>query len=207
MVVLMWQQMSRIVPAVLAVLLMAACSDGGGALDHDWLRVLHHKKAALSPQASQREKQVYADTLGAFVQQHPQHSRARQVYQRIQLDFARELAAIGRYQDSIRFYRAVLANDPANAEAARGVADAVDRLAVPRPKLLALEKGMSQRQVAQLLGKPIPGWTSKHDRGDVVNESWYYRTSEGGVAGVYFRDGVLLAAEATSHEKIAPLTR
>lgn len=207
MVVLMWQQMSRIVPAVLAVLLTAACSDGGGALDHDWLRVLHHKKAAVSPQASQREKQVYADTLGAFVQQHPQHSRARQVYQRIQLDFARELAAIGRYQDAIRFYRAVLANDPTNAEATRGVAEAVDRLAVPRPKLLALEKGMSQRQVAQLLGKPIPGWTSKHDRGDVVNESWYYRTSEGGVAGVYFRDGVLLAAEATSHEKIAPLTR
>jgi tetratricopeptide (TPR) repeat protein len=203
----MWQQMSRFVPAVLGVLLMAACSDGGGALDHDWLRVLHHKKVAVSPQASQREKQVYADTLGAFVQQHPQHGRARQVYQRIQLDFARELAAIGRYQDAIRFYRAVLANDPANAEAARGVADAVDRLAVPRPKLLALEKGMSQRQVAQLLGKPIPGWTSKHDRGDVVNESWYYRTSEGGVAGVYFRDGVLLAAEATSHEKIAPLTR
>jgi len=200
--------MSRIVPATVAVLLLAACSnDGSGSLDHDWLRVLHHKKAAAAPEASPREKQVYADTLGAFVQQHPQHSRARQVYQRIQLDFARELAAIGRYQDAIRFYRAVLANDPANREAAHGVADAVDRLAVPRPKLLALEKGMSERQVAQLLGKPIPGWTSKHERPDVVNESWYYRTSEGGIAGVYFRDGVLVAAEATSQEKIAPLTR
>jgi hypothetical protein len=199
--------MRRIVPAAAALLLIAACSnDGTGALDHDWLRVLHHKKAAVSPQASQHDKQIYADTLGAFIAQHPQHSRARQVYQRIELDFARELASIGRNQDAIRFYRAVLAHDPANAEAMRGVSDAVDRLAVPRPKLLALEKGMSQHQVAQLLGKPIPGWTSRHERPDVVNESWYYRTSEGGVAGVYFRDGVLVAAEATSHEKIAPLT-
>jgi len=200
--------MSRIVPAVVVLLLFAACSnDANNALDRDWLQVLHHKKAADSPKASPVQKQIYADTLGAFVQQHPQHSRAREVYERIQIDFARELASIGRYQDSIRFYRAVLAHDPANPEAARGVADAIDRLAVARTKLLALEKGMSQHQVAQLLGKPIPGWTSKHEHAEVVNESWYYRTSEGGIAGVYFRDGVLVAAEATAHEKLAPLTR
>lgn len=200
--------MSRIVPAAAVILLLAACSnDANSALDRDWLAVLHHKKAAVAPQASPRQKQIYADTLGAFVQQHPQHSRARAVYQRIQLDFARELASIGRYQDSIRFYRAVLAYDPANPEAARGVADAVDHLAVTRSKLLALEKGMSQHQVAQLLGKPIPGWTSTHEHAEVTNESWYYRTSEGGIAGVYFRDGVLVAAEATAHEKVAPLTR
>lgn len=200
--------MRRIVPAAAVLFLVAACSgDTNSALDRDWLQVLHHKKAAVSPKASPREKQIYADTLGAFVQQHPQHSRARAVYERIQLDFARELASIGRYQDSIRFYRAVLAHDPANPEATKGVADAVDRLAVPHTKLLALEKGMSQHQVAQLLGKPIPGWTSKHERSDVVNESWYYRTSEGGIAGIYFRDGLLVAAEATAHEKLAPLYR
>jgi len=204
--------MRRIVPAAAAILLFVLClgacsNDANNALDRDWLAVLHHKKAAVSPQASPRQKQIYADTLGAFVEQHPQHSRARAVYERIQLDFARELASIGRYQDSIRFYRAVLAHDPANAEAAHGVADAVDHLAVTHAKLLALEKGMSQHQVAQLLGKPIPGWTSTHEHAEVTNESWYYRTSEGGIAGVYFRDGVLVAAEATAHEKVAPLTR
>jgi hypothetical protein len=200
--------MRRFVPAVAAILLLASCSnDANNALDRDWLSVLHHKKAAVAPQASPRQKQIYADTLGAFVQQHPQHSRARAVYERIQLDFARELASIGRNQDAIRFYRAVLAHDPGNAEAVKGVADAVDRLAVSHTKLLALEKGMSQHQVAQLLGKPIPGWTSTHEHAEVTNESWYYRTSEGGIAGVYFRDGVLVAAEATAHEKVAPLTR
>ena len=200
--------MRRIVPAVAVLVLLAACgNDANSGVDRDWLSVLHHKKAAASPQASPQQKQVYADALGAFVRQHPQHSRAREVYERIQLDFARELASIGRYQDAIRFYRAVLAHDPGNPEATRGVADAVDRLAVSRAKLLALEKGMSQHQVAQLLGKPIPGWTSTHEHAEVTNESWYYRTSEGGIAGVYFRDGVLVAAEATANEKVAPLTR
>jgi hypothetical protein len=200
--------MRRIAPAVAVLVLLAACGgDANSALDRDWLQVLHHKKVATSPSASPQQKQIYADTLGAFVQQHPQHSRARAVYERIQLDFARELASLGRYQDSIRFYRAVLTHDPDNAEAAKGVAYAVEHLAVPHSKLFALEKGMSEHQVAQLLGKPIPGWTSKHERSDVVNESWYYRTNEGGIAGIYFRDGLLVAAEATAHEKIAPLTR
>jgi hypothetical protein len=188
-------------------LVLASCGGAGTTdLDHEWLRVLHHKKAAVSPNASTREKQVYADTLGAFVAQHPQHSRARAVYERIQLDFAHELASVGRYQDSIRFYRAVLAHDAANREASTGISEAVDRLAVPRHKLLALEKGMSERQVAQLLGKPIPGWKSHNDRGETVIDSWYYRTTEGGVAGVYFRDGVLFAAEAASHARLSPLT-
>lgn len=191
-----------------AALVLCSCGGSGTSdLDHEWLRVLHHKKVAASPNASTREKQVYADTLGAFVTQHPEHSRARAVYERIQLDFARELGAVGRYQDSIRFYRAVLTHDPSNAEAAKGIREAVDRLAVPREKLLALEKGMSEHQVAQILGKPIPGWKARNDRGETVIDSWYYRTTEGGVAGVYFRDGVLFAAEAASHARLSPLTR
>jgi tetratricopeptide (TPR) repeat protein len=200
--------MRPVVLAAFAVLVLVACSDSPqGDAERDWVHVLTHKKAAASPSASAKEKQVYADTLGAFVQRHPQHGRARAVYQQIQIDFARELAAIGRYQDAIRFYRAVLAKDPSNADANAGLRSAVDHLAVSRQKLLALEKGMSQRDVAHLLGKPIPGWTRANDERDPRIESWYYRTLEGGVAGVYFRDGVLFAAEANSQAKVAPLTR
>ena len=144
-------------------------------------------------------------TLGAFVQKHPTHSRAREVYQRIQIDFANELAALGRYQDAIRFYRAVLAHDPGNADAQRGMAEAVAHLAVSRDKLLQLEKGMSQRDVARILGKPIPGWTARVERRDSVIEAWYYRKVDGGIAGVYFRDGELLAAEENSQAKIAAM--
>lgn len=188
----------------------AACSGGShDAADNssDWLHVLRHKQAASAPNAPVKAKQVYADTLGAFVQTHPTHSRAREVYQAIELDFAHELASFGRYQDAIPIYRAVLAHDPKNPAALNGLTDAVDHLAVTHEKLLALEKGMSQRDVAHILGKPIPGWQARTERPDATIESWYYRRVGGGVAGVYFRDGVLFAAEENSQAKLSPLMR
>lgn len=191
----------------LLLALAALACNGAGGDDHsaEWLNVLSRKKAAVAPNATPREKQVYADSLGAFVSRHPQHGRAREVYEHIQLDFARELASLGRYQDAIRFYRAVLAQHPNNDAALKGLQEAADRLAVSRPKLLALEKGMTQRQVAHILGKPIPGWTVRTERRDSVTEAWYYRKTDGGIAGVYFRDGELFAAEENSQAKVVPL--
>jgi len=189
------------------VLLIVSCG-GTKTIDtsSEWVHVLSRKKGAVSPNATPRQKQLYADSLAAFVTRYPAHARAREVYRRIELDFASELSALGRHQDAIRFYRAVLKDDAQNREALDGLAAALDRLTVSRQKLLALEKGMSQREVARLLGKPIPGWTAKTDRPDCTIEAWYYRTTDRGVAGVYFRDGTLFAAEANSHEKLVPLT-
>jgi hypothetical protein len=196
----------------LVLISLAALSCGGGSRDavdnsSEWLQVLRHKQAAQAPNAPQQARQMYADSLGAFVRNHPTHSRAREVYEHIQLDFARELAFLGRYHDAIRIYRAVLAHDPQNVSALRGLGDAVDHLAVSREKLLALQKGMSQRDVAHLLGKPIPGWQVRNDRADTTIESWYYRRTGGGIAGVYFRDGALFAAEENSQAKVAPLVK
>ena len=113
--------------------------------------------------------------------------------------------SLGRYRDAVRFYRAVLAHDPANAAASRGMKVALDHLAISRDKLLALQKGMSEHEVVQVLGKPIPGWSVRTQRRDSVVDAWYYRRSDGGVAGVYFRDGELFAAEENSQAKIVPL--
>jgi hypothetical protein len=192
-----------------AALLLASCGGRSDDADHsaEWRRILDLKKTAVASNANARDKQLYADALAAFTDQHPQHGRAREVYEHIQLDFADELSSLGRYQDAIRFYRAVLATHPGNQHAIHGIASAMDRLAVSRAKLLALEKGMSQRDVAKLLGKPIPGWTARTARHDAVMEAWYYRKTDGGIAGVYFRDGELLAAEENSHAKLAPLVR
>jgi len=193
----------------LAILVLLIVSCGGiKTIDtsSEWVHVLSRKKTAVAPNATPRQKQLYADSLAAFVTRYPAHARAREVYRRVELDFASELSALGRYQDAIRFYRAVLKDDAQNREALDGLAAALDRLTVSRQKLLALEKGMSQREVARLLGKPIPGWTAKTDRPDCTIEAWYYRTTDRGVAGVYFRDGTLFAAEANSHEKLVPLT-
>jgi len=198
------RQMRRIL--AFALFVFAACSaDNATDNSPEWLHVLHHKKAAVAPSATPKEKQVYADSLAAFVRKHPAHPRAREVFQSIQLDFAQELASLGRYQDAIRFYRAVLTSDPTNATALHGVSDAFEHLAISRQKLLALQKGMSKRDVARLLGTPVPGWTDRTERRESTVESWYYRTTEGGVAGVYFRDGELFAAEEKSHAKLVPL--
>jgi hypothetical protein len=196
----------RFCPVLVAVLLLFApgCADRDAQPDHqaEWRDVLKHKQAALAPDAAPEHKQVYADSVRAFVQRHPDHSRAREVWMRLQLEFANDLAAMGRHQDAIRFYRAVLEHDPMNETASRGLATAVERLAVSRDKLLALEKGMSQREVASLLGKPMPGWTAKKPRAEATIEAWYYRTRGGGVAGVYFRDGKVFAAEERSNAKL-----
>ena len=191
----------------LLLIVFAACANDSAQPDHqaEWRGVLRHKQAAVAPDAKPEHKQVYADSVRAFVQKHPDHGRAREVWQRLQLEFADDLAAVGRHQDAIRFYRAVLEHDPSNEAASRGLAAAVERLAVSRDRLLSLQKGMSQREVASILGKPMPGWSVKNERAEATIEAWYYRTRGGAVAGVYFRDGKVFAAEEASNSKLGRL--
>jgi len=200
----------RVFPVVSAVVAALAIACGGGqksAPDHqaEWRDVLRHKDAADSPNATSTHKQVYADSVRAFVQKHPNHGRAAEVWERMQLEFADDLAAVGRNHDAIRFYRAVLEKDAANEHARRGLAVAVDRLAVSRDKLQSLEKGMTEREVAHILGKPLPGWSVRTERSEADYEAWYYRTRAGSVAAVYFRDGKVLAAEEASNAPLAKL--
>jgi len=187
----------------IASLLVIHCGATPNQPDHqaEWRDVLRHKKAADGPQASPAARQMYADALSAFVRQHPGHSRAREVYERIQLEFASELASLGRYQDSVRFYRSVLASDPRNPEAREGLNRAIDRLAVSHQKLEQIEVGMSERQVAHILGKPVPGWVVKNKRPAATITAWYYRTNGGGLAAIYFRDGEVFAAEEKSQSR------
>lgn len=200
----------RLFPFVFAglALLGASCNAGDPPPDPqaEWRDVLRHKPAATRPDASPDHKQVYADSVRAFVVRHPEHSRAQHVWQRLQLEFADDLAAAGRYRDAIRFYRAVLIKHPENEHARRGLAVAADRIAVTREKLLQLHKGMSQRQVANILGKPLPGWSLAQRRAGVPFEAWYYSTRTGEVAAVYFRDGEVLAAEESSNARVARIS-
>lgn len=193
--------------SVLLIVFASRCGDPSGPPDHqaEWRDVLRHKHAAVAPDAKPEHKQVYADSVRAFVQKHPDHSRAREVWQRLQLEFAADLARVGRHQDAIRFYRAVLEHDPVNTEARAGLAAAIDHLAVSREKLQTLERGMTEREVAGILGRPMPGWTAKNRRPEATFEAWYYRTRSGGVAGVYFRDGKVFAAEESSNAKLGRL--
>jgi Flp pilus assembly protein TadD len=198
----------RVFALVAAALVLLASGCGGEAQpDHqsEWRDVLRHKKKAMAADATPDHKQVYADSVQAFVRKHPKHGRAREVWARLQLEFADDLAAAGRYQDAIRFYRSVLTEHPENEHARRGLAIAADRLAVGREKLARLTKGMSKREVLAILGEPLPGWTAETRRADAEFEAWYYRTSSGGVAGVYFREGKVIAAEENSESQLGRL--
>jgi hypothetical protein len=197
---------SGLFSAVLA-LCFFACGGDGIQPDHqaEWRGVLEQKKAASSPSATPEHKQVYADAVRGFVAKHPNHGRAREVWEKIELQFASDLVSLARYQDAVRLYRVILSHDPGNEQAQRGLSIAVERLAVGREKLLALQKGMTQHQVASLLGKPIPGWTVRSRRADTTIDAWYYQTREGGVAAVYFRDGKVFAAEQSSNAQLARL--
>lgn len=201
-----WQM--RVFPFVCGVLALLVASCGGvDSADRqaEWRDVLKHKRAAAAPDASPEHKQRYADSVRAFVEKHPDHGRAREVWGMLQLEFADELAEAGRYQDAIRFYRTVLEHHPESEQARRGLAIAANRLAVSHEKLLELEKGMSYRQVSSLLGKPIPGWAARQRRNDTTFEAWYYRTRAGSIAAVYFRNGKVFAAEEESNSILGRL--
>lgn len=191
---------------LLAALLLAGCA-ADPEPDHQaaWRETLLHKKAALASDARPEHKQAYADSVRAFVEKHPEHGRAREVWTRLQLGFADDLAEAGKYQEAIRFYRAVLVHHPENDHARRGMALAAERLAISHEKLLALAKGMSTREVAHLLGKPLPGWKKETRREGAKFEAWYYRTRRGAIAAVYFRNGKVLGAEESSDAQLGRL--
>lgn len=195
-----------LLPLVFIPVLMTACStDVESDVQAEWREALRHKQAATSPDASVDHKQAYADSVREFVVKHPEHGRAREVWTRLQLEFAEELAEGGRYQDAIRLYRGVLAHHPDSDPARRGLALAAERLAVSREKLLTLHKGMTPREVAAVLGKPIPGWKIETRRSGARFEAWYYPTREGSLAAVYFRNGRVLAAEENSDARVGRL--
>jgi tetratricopeptide (TPR) repeat protein len=174
--------------------------------DHqaEWREVLVHKAAAIAPDAEADAKQRFADSVRTFLQRHPDHGRAREVWQQLQLQYAADLAGVGRHQDAMRYYQQILALDPENEDARLGAEIAAERVAVSRGKLLQLEKGMTGDAVLALLGQPLPGWTTENVRPEAKFEAWYYRTQGGSIAGVYFRDGRVFAAE---EESSAPLSR
>lgn len=198
----------RVFPFItlVAAVCLAACN-GQQPADHqaEWREVLQHKRAADAPGASPDHKQIYADSVRAFVVKHPSHSRAAEVWQRLQLEFADDLAEAGRHQDAIRIYRSVIAHHPENDHARKGLAHSASLLAVTHERMLELRKGMSHRQVAAILGKPIPGWTVTNERAGATFEAWYYRTRNGALAGVYFREGKVFAAEEHSNERLGRL--
>lgn len=178
---------------------MTACGPAGLEDDvhGEWRAVLELKKEAdNAPEADRAAaRQAWAAALLEFTNRYPEHGRARQVYKELELDFARLLARRGRYEEAIRYYQAVLQDDPGH-EVARAELDLAERRRfVTADAVAALRRGMSKDDVSERIGVPAPGWSRRLERDGTTIDSWYYPRSDGGVAGVFFRNGELFAAE------------
>jgi tetratricopeptide (TPR) repeat protein len=182
-----------------ALLAIEGCSPGiaDDPIAAEWRRVLDAKKEwrNAAQEDRVRAQQAYVDALAVFVRRHPDHPRGRQVYEEAELEFARMLAGRGEYDRAVEYYRSVLGTNPEHAEA-RAELDAAERRRFVTPEALgSLRVGMSPDEVRERLGQPLPGWSRSMRRGEAVIDSWYYRRRDGGVAGVFFQNGRLFAAE------------
>jgi hypothetical protein len=188
---------------ILALFCLACAADPDPELE-DWRRVLAAKAAIdeTSPAAAVPTRQKYIDTLREFCRRYPNHSRAREVYQAAELEYARELLSSAQYDDAARFFESVLRDNPDNADVRAEFEQAIRSRFLTRNELVNLRKGMRPEEVAAHLGHPLPGWERSIKKTGATITSWYYPRPDGGVGGVYFRNGRLFAAE---YEKSVPL--
>lgn len=201
--------MRKITYLLLLAGFLAAAACARGSLDEpvaaEWRQVLAAKREwqRAAPQESVRAQQAYVDRLTEFVRRHPDHHRGRVVYEEAELEFARALARRGEFQGAVRYYRSVLRTNPDHEEARAELRIVEGRRFVGPEALAALRIGMSPEEVRASLGAPLPGWSRSMRRGDSVVDSWYYPRRGGGVAGVFFRNEKLFAAECGAPVRLA----
>lgn len=194
--------MTKITPPLILLLLaglLTGCGPDGleDEIHREWRAVLELKKEFQQAPDAKRAvaRQAWASALLEFTNRYPEHSRAHGAYKELELDFARLLASRGRYDEAVRYYRVVLDEDPAHEQARAELELAERRRFVTADAIASLRRGMSKVDVSERIGVPAPGWSRRLDRDGTTIESWYYRRRDGGVAGVFFRNGELFAAE------------
>lgn len=185
--------------ALVVPLLFAGCREipYDEQAHREWRRVLEVKRAALDAPRERRmeAKQAYVAALTAFLRAHPDYERAGTAYESVELEYARLLASRGRPDEAVVYYRSILESNPGHREARAELEELERKRFVTVESFGSLRKGMSQAEVEEQLGRPMPGWSRSHVRGAIVTESWYYRRRDNEVAGVFFRNGELFAAE------------
>ncbi len=185
---------------LVVAVVMASTSPEAPELQQQWLSVLGAKKkyqdSVLSGAADKElKRQQWADAVVSFVHLHPDHGRARAVHEEIVLHRARELAAAGRQEEAVSFYRALLARNQNSETPRKELQELLSRKTLTREKISQLRAGMSRREVIGILGEPPVGWTRQTVRGQERSESIYYPAGSGTVAALFFTDDELFAAE------------
>lgn len=192
--------MRRLLFLSLAGLVLSACPRQSATVNTDveeWRLVLHAKKTALKKDDPATREQ-YAARLLKFVQDHPDHARAREVYTELEIDLARDLTARGDYDRALQYLRDVQSREPQNRRLQAQLAETLDLESVDPTEVAAVKPGMTFDAVRATLGAPPPGWTRKNG---VRYESWFYRNSAGGTAAVHFDAGRVIAVDYDARRK------
>lgn len=155
----------------------------------EWLQVLALKKALneTAPAQAASARQSWVDALTEFVRAHPDHPRATEVYDEIELEFARQLVARGHDLEAIPHYESYLARNPDDRTVRTELHRVLGRRRVARNQMLELQRGMTMEEVSNRIGSPPPGWVRTSRKGERELISWYYpREEQEGIAAVHF---------------------
>lgn len=187
----------EIVLAVVTIAVMACRPEPVDTTAEEWREVMAAKRKAMHADLSAR--QAYADRVLKFLHRHPDHARARVVYEDLQLAFARELTARGDHAVALRYYDDLLSRRPKDAGLLAERAAVADLQSVQKEELAGVTPGMSDRQVERILGRPRNGWERELRSGGAQYRTWLYPNDQGGIAAVHFARGKVFAIDyATS---------
>lgn len=181
--------------ALALLLLGTACVKRSPAQLVLWRDVRELQRKAEADPTALDARQRYVDALSNFVRAYPADEEASALYGKEELAYARELVRRGRHGAAIPYYEDFLSRDPENASVHEELNQARAQATIARDRFDDLRKGMSSEEVAELLGKPRPGWTHTLTKGKSTYETWYYRKADGGTASVGFVDGKAWVAE------------
>lgn len=183
----------------LTLLFLVSCSAGGDRERLDrWSNVQKLEAAyrEAGPETRTEAKQRWADAVRAFLDHWPDDPDAVRTWDQLQLDYAEQLEANGRFREARAHYRSLAERLPDDDRVSEGLARVERRLSLNRGDFEAIRKGMSREEVSRWLGVPRPGWDRRGTRdGNAPVESWYYKGADGVIRGVHFREGLVFEVD------------
>lgn len=191
--VLTFPPMLRLFLVSCALALSASCAGSPPEPDpaDEWLEVLDARKAISD---DPRTAQQWADQLHAFLTRYPDHARAREVWETLEIEHATRLGDSGRPAEGAARLRKLLESGPRDRHRVREAMAALEkRVHISGEELAQIRNGLTPDQVEVLLGAPPPGWRRSTGK---QSESWYYRAENDATAAVHFHDGKVISVDA-----------
>ncbi|MDX1584233.1 MAG: tetratricopeptide repeat protein [Thermoanaerobaculia bacterium] len=182
--------MTRLTVAITLALLVPACG-GDRTREARWQEVerLESRYDESGPELRMERKQRWADGVRTFLEEWPDDPRAVDTWNRLQLDYAEQLEANGRFDRAELHLRDLANRNPENQRATEALARIERRLSLTIRDFETIEEGMSRKEVLGWFGPPRPGWERTEVGPEGITESWFYEDSEGRIRGVHFHDG------------------